>query len=467
MNVAVVACYELGHQPLHVAAVAARLRERGHDVRCLDLSLEPWDPEIARWADRMAVSVPMHTAMRIARRTIEHARAAHPELPMLAFGLYAPMLSDVADRVVAGETDEAVVEWTADRLDDAVVHLGRGDAASSAAIPARDLLPPLERYVHLAVGDERRVVAYVEASHGCAHRCRHCPVPVIYDGRIRIVDVDAVIADVAQQVDAGAQHLSFGDPDFLNGAQHARRVVDALHHDFPELTFDCTVKVEHILRHADLWPAFADAGCIFVVSAFETVDDATLARLAKGHTTADMVRAVELLRELNIEIRPSWMPFTPWTTLRQIQGLLEFVADHDLVPNVDPVQYTIRLLLPPGSLLLDHPEIRPHLGGYDRDRGCYEWRSRDPAMDELQAKLASLVEADVATGVEPSVTCTAIREACGLPPSSRVLRAARPHLTETWFCCAEPTDAQLAPMALGGRPVEDDPDLNRPGSAVR
>jgi hypothetical protein len=292
-------------------------------------------------------------------------------------------------------------------------------------------------------------------------------VPVIYDGRIRIVDVDAVIADVGQQVEAGAQHLSFGDPDFLNGAQHARRVVDALHHDFPELTFDCTVKVEHILRHADLWPAFADAGCIFVVSAFESVDDATLARLAKGHTTADMVRAVELLGELGIEIRPSWMPFTPWTTLGQIQGLLEFVADHDLVPNVDPVQYTIRLLLPPGSLLLDHPEIRPHLGGYDRDRGCYEWRSADPAMDELQAKLASLVEADVAAGVEPSVTYTAIRDACGLPPTSGALRAERPHLTETWFCCAEPTDAQLAPVALGSRLLEDDPDLNRPGSAAR
>jgi radical SAM superfamily enzyme YgiQ (UPF0313 family) len=448
MNVALVACYELGYQPLHVAAVAGRLRARGHDVRCLDLSLDPWDPALAAWADRLAVSVPMHTAMRIGRRTIERAHEEHPELPVLAFGLYAPVLADVAEQVVAGETDEAVVDWVEGRADPGdVVRLGHGDAGAGAPRPARDLLPPLDRYVHLAVGDEHRVVAHTEASHGCAHRCRHCPVPVIYDGRIRIVDVDAVLADVAQQVGAGARHLSFGDPDFLNGAQHARRVVDAVHATFPDLTFDCTVKVEHVLRHAELWPAFAAAGCLFVVSAFESVDDATLARLAKGHTARDMARAVALLRADGIETRPSWMPFTPWTTLDQVQGMLDFVAAHDLAPNVDPVQYTIRLLVPPGSLLLDHPDLAPHLGGYDATRGCYAWRSADPAMDELHATLAELVEAHVAAGVPPLETYAAIRSACGLEPVAiDAPSPARPHLTETWFCCAEPTAAQLAPL---------------------
>jgi radical SAM superfamily enzyme YgiQ (UPF0313 family) len=443
VKVAVVACYELGHQPLHVAAIAARLRTRGHDVRCLDVSLDPWDPQLARWADRLAVSVPMHTAMRIARRTIEHARAEHPGLPVLAFGLYAPVLADAADRTVAGEIERAVVDWVEGRDDGSVVHLDHGDTGRDAPRPARDLLPPLTRYVHLVIGDDRRVVAHTETSHGCVHRCRHCPVPVIYDGRIRVVDVDAVITDVEQQVAAGARHVTFGDPDFLNGAHHARRVVDAVHRRFPDLTFDCTVKVEHILRHAALWPAFADAGCVFVVSAFETVDDTTLARLDKGHTADDMARAVALLRETGIEIRPSWMPFTPWTTLDEVRGILEFVAAHDLVPNVDPVQYTIRLLLPPGSLLLDHPDMTPHLGSYDAERGCYAWRSADPSMDELQARLSALVETDVAAGEDAVSTYAVIRRACGLEPVTLAPAPPRPHLSETWFCCAEPTAAHF------------------------
>ena len=216
------------------------------------------------------------------------------------------------------------------------------------------------------------------------HRCRHCPVPVVYDGRIRIVALDAVLADVEQQVAAGAEHVTFADPDFLNGVAHSRRVVHAVHDRFPDLSFDCTVKVEHVLAHPEVWPEFAAAGCVFVVSAFESVDDATLRRLDKGHTAADEATAVDLLREHGIEVRPSWLPFTPWTTLDQVRALLEFVAHHDLVGNVDPVQYTIRLLLPPGSLLLDHPDVAAHLGGYDPERASHSWRSADPAMDTLQ-----------------------------------------------------------------------------------
>jgi len=444
MRVALVACYELGHQPLHLAASAAALRARGHDVRCLDLSVEPWDPDLVAWADRLAVSVPMHTAMRLARDVIARARIERPDLPVCAFGLYGHVLADLADCALAGETDDALVDWVEGRDPGSVVHLGR-EAARGHPLPARALLPPLERYVHLVDAAGARPVAYVEASRGCAHRCRHCPVPVVYDGRIRIVDEATVVADVAQQVAAGARHVTFGDPDFFNGVHHSLRVVRAVHERFPDLTFDCTVKVEHVLRHADVWPELAAAGCLFVVSAFETVDDATLARLDKGHTAADMSAAVELLRSHGIEVRPSWMPFTPWTTLEHVRGILELVAAHDLVANVDPVQYTIRLLLPPGSLLLSHPDVAPFLDGYDDERGCYRWHAADPAMDELQLELAALVERDVADGRDPALTYDAIRAACGLEPVHAPLGASetRPHLTESWFCCAEPTSAQL------------------------
>ena len=446
MRVLLVASYELGHQPLGIAAPAAVLRERGHEVRCLDLAVQTWDPALARWADRIGFSVPMHTAMRIARDAIERVRTEQPGLPVACFGLYAMHAADAADRVLTGETDAALVAWVEGDADDRVLHRGHDAAAAGAPVPARDLLPPLDQYVRLAVAGEERVVGSVAASHGCAHRCRHCPVPVVYDGRIRIVDVEAVLADAAQQVAAGAQHLTFSDPDFLNGARHSQRVVRALHDRFPDLTFDCTVKVEHILRHESLWPELAAAGCLFVVSAFESVDDETLRRIDKGHTTADAARAVALLREHGIEVRPSWMPFTPWTRLHDVQAMLEFVAAHDLVGNVDPVQYTIRLLLPEGSLLLDHPDLAPHLGEYDGDRATYDWRAGDPEMDGLQARLAALVDDRVTAGCDIPTVYNAVREMCGLSPV-RVAAADTPRLTESWFCCAEPTAAQLGPVA--------------------
>ena len=460
MRVLLISTYELGHQPLHLASPAGALRGAGHDVRCVDLSVERLDPAAVAWAEAAGFSVPMYTAMRLAMRAAERLRELRPELPIAFYGLYASVSRDLtvgtlADRVIAGEYEPALVAWvdelgggggrageggepsTAD--DEPVTHLGR----TPFGLPARDLLPPLERYAHLAMDGAERPVGYVEASHGCVHTCRHCPVPAVYAGTIRMVPRETVLADVERLVSMGARHITFGDPDFLNGWSHSLRIVRAMHERFPGLTFDCTTKVEHVLRHADLWPELSAAGCLFVVSALETTNDEILARLDKGHTTAQASRAIELLRGNGIEVRPSWMPFTPWTTPEDVLDILRFVAAHDMVANVDPVQYAIRLLLPEGSLLLDHPDIRPHLGPYDAARLSYVWRAADPEVDRLQGRLAALVEQSVAAGEPVAATFRAIelavREAAGAAdaPGAAIPAGStegRPRLTEPWFC---------------------------------
>ena len=412
MKVLLVATYELGQQPGAIGSAAAYLRARGDDVRALDVSIDPWDPALVEWADEVAFSVPMHTATRLARDL-----AGVVDKPLRAFGLYATQCHDFA----------TPVDW-------------------DAPLPARDLLPPLDRYARLSIDDEQRLVGSVLASHGCAHRCRHCPVPVVFDGRVRRVDEDAVMADIAQLVAAGARHITFGDPDFLNAPPHSRRIIAALHERFPDVTFDCTVKVEHVVRHEELWPEFVAAGCVFVVSAFESVDDAVLDILDKGHTTADAARAVTILRDAGIEVRPSWLPFTPWTTRDDVVALLDFVFEHDLAGSVDPVQYSVRLLLPEGSLLLDHPALVPFLGPWDPERSTYTWASPDPDVDALQQRIAAIVDTD-----DDTVAVYArVRDAAGAPPVdlSRVTTG-RPRLTESWFCCAEPTDLQLSTTRTG------------------
>lgn len=437
-RVLLVATYELGHQPANLAGPAARLRARGHEVRLLDTSVEPWDPDALAWAERVACSVPMHTAARLAREL-----APAIDKPLCCYGLYAGMCADVAEAVVAGEFEDGLVAWVEGRPVGTPVQLGSPRPQVGAPLPARELLPALDRYARLAVDGELRLAGSVEASRGCAHRCRHCPVPVVYDGRVRVADEEAVLADVAQLVAAGARHLTFGDPDFLNTPQHAIRVVRAVHARFPELTFDCTIKVEHVLAHRALLPELAESGCLFVVSAFETLDDTTLERLDKGHTAADAASAVEVLRAHGIDVRPSFLPFTPWTERADVEAILDFVAAYDLVPSVDPVQYTIRLLLPAGSLLLGHPDLAPYLDGWDAAQLTYRWHARDPEMDELQRALAALVEQSVERNDPIAATYTLVREAVGLRPVDLSgCTDERPRLTESWFCCAEPTATQ-------------------------
>ena len=475
MRVLLVSTYELGHQPVHLASPAAALRAQGHEVRAIDVSVESWDSALVEWAERVAFSVPMHTAMRMALALARSVRAQRPELPICLYGLYAGVSREattatstttvaLADRVIAGEYQPALLAWAGgeEPVESVgtgpvpVVYLGR----SRFHVPARDLLPPLERYAHLVLGDEQRLVGAVEASHGCSHRCRHCPLPVVYDGRLRVVQEDVVVSDVAQLVAMGARHVTFTDPDFLNGPHHAMRVVRAVNGAFPDLTFDFTTKVEHILAHDDLWADLAAAGCLFVVSAFESVDDRTLRILEKGHVAGDASAAVTLLRQYGIEIRPSWLPFTPWATAADLVAMLDFVVDHDLVVNVDPVQYTIRLLLPDGSLLVNAPEVRRRLQHYDPALLSWVWTAEEAGLDDLQRRLVALVESAAETVPEVAADATFAQiEALvraqasararrpggtGLASGSRSAGPAgpRPRLSEPWFCCSEPTSSQ-------------------------
>jgi radical SAM superfamily enzyme YgiQ (UPF0313 family) len=470
-RVLLVSTYELGAQPVGLASVAGPLRSSGHEVRTADLAIEEFDEVDFSWPDAVGFSVPMHTALRLALAARSRLAQDRPELPACFFGLYADAarLSGKArpqDLFVAGEAPGSIGGWLDGHLrggGETVVELGRVHRDRSPS--ANDLLLPLDRYARFVVGDSERLVGTVETTRGCNHRCRHCPVPVVYGGRSRVVDETAVLDQIDGLVARGAGHIRFADPDFLNRPAHALRIATQMHGRHPELSFDATVKVEHLLRQRDTVGRLARLGLAFVVSAFESTNDAILERLDKGHRADDASRAVRELRAVGVEIRPSFLPFTPWSVREDLVDILDFVAVLDLVDNVDAVQYTIRLLVPPGSLLLDLDDATLHtsLGAFDRDALSYSWRSKDGTLDDVQRTLARLVEEKDTAGAGASETYDAVRAAVydafelsdpGRPAPQPPLgppASLRPRLTEAWFCCAEPTRAQIeavAPVAM-------------------
>jgi hypothetical protein len=293
------------------------------------------------------------------------------------------------------------------------------------------------------------VAGHVESTRGCLHLCRHCPIPPVYGGRFVAVPVETVLADVRQQVVAGATHVTFGDPDFLNGPGHARRIARALHAEHPALTFDFTAKIEHLIRHRALLPELVEAGALFAVSAAESLSDTVLAHLDKGHTAADVEIALGLARAAGLDLRPTWVAFTPWTTLGGYRRMLDFIAEHDLVDRVDPVQYGLRLLVPPGSLLATYEPMQPHLGPLRAADFAYAWTHPDPRMDRLAADAMALVSEAAGRGEDVAVTfarvcalaaaadgeaSTAVHRQTVTAGHADPERVRPPHLTEPWFC---------------------------------
>ncbi len=466
VHAVLISTYEMGRQPFGLASAAAWLRAEGWTVACVDAAKEKLRPESLSGPELIAFHLPMHTATRLAGPVITAARRLNPSARICAFGLYAPLNADWlrglgVDEIFGGEFEEELAAWANDTARkkpqssqstqsqtfsplSAVSPVFSGRPLLPRIhflVPDRAGLPPLSRYATLEMpGGQRRLVGYTEASRGCLHLCRHCPVVPVYQGQFRVVQPEVVLADVAAQVAAGAGHITFGDPDFFNGPTHAMRIVSALHAAHPLVSYDVTIKVEHLLRHRDLVPRLAATGCAFVTSAIESVDDRVLGLLDKGHTRAGFLDAVVLCREAGVTLVPTFVAFHPWLTLTSYCDLLDSIQALDLVDQVSPIQLAIRLLVPQGSRLLELDEMRTHVGAFDAETLTYRWTHPDPRVDELQRDVMALVGTRLTSdrrSLFDEVRAMA-HERAGLPcpadPRPARARATVPYLNEPWYC---------------------------------
>lgn len=455
MKILLISTYELGRQPFGLASPAAWLRETGAEVLCVDTSREHLTEEHIRSAALIAFYVPMHTATRLAAELLPHVRRINPAAHICFYGLYASVNESWLRRIgvetiLGGEFESGLLEL-ARQIVVEKWHVPQSLPMISLArqqfrIPDRSGLPPLEKYARVAMpGGEKRVAGYTEASRGCKHLCRHCPIVPVYNGVFRIVSAEVVLADIRRQVAAGAQHITFGDPDFFNGIGHAIPLINALHEEFPSLSYDVTIKIEHLLKHAEHLRTLRKTGCLFVTSAVESVDDAVLGKLDKRHTRADFLEVVRRFRAERLILQPTFVPFTPWATLDSYLDLLDVLRENDLVENVAPIQLAIRLLIPAGSRLLELAEIRDCVAPFDARALIYPWTHADPRVDSLCEELQSIVHASEKLGRSRSRTFALIeqaaRRAAGLRDSALegtqpvlASRATIPYLTEPWYC---------------------------------
>jgi len=458
-NILLISCYELGHQPFHLASLQTMLHQAGYFPVLVDTAVETLTDETVNKALFVGISVPMHTALRLGQQIAIRIRLLNPSAHICFYGLYASLneeylLHECADSTIGGEYEIPILHL--------IANLERKQGASIPGVstreqiskpwiqrtpftvPDRKQLPLPDRYARLEIHGEQVLAGYTETTRGCKHTCLHCPITPIYHGRFFAIPSEIVLADIQAQATQGVQHITFGDPDFLNGPTHAMRIIKAMHAKFPSMTFDATIKVEHLLKHRDLLPEMREQGCVFIVSAVESLNDDVLRHLHKGHTSTDIAEIFDLMEQVGIPLRPSLMPFSPWETLESYVALLAFFEEHKLIEHVDPVHFSIRLLIPPGSSLLDTYDDKMWLGTLDGEAYTFLWTHPDPRMDALHQAVSALVEKAQGIQADPIETffhikalaleankqelCTscAIRE-YGTP---KVL----PHLTESWFC---------------------------------
>ena len=207
-SILLVSCYELGHQPLALASPVGFLQRAGYSPDVLDLSVTSFDEERIARAAFIGISVPMHTALRLSVHAAERIRKVNPSCHLCFCGLYATLNSDYllehyADSTIGGEFEEpllSLIEALSGPENQNHTRLPDIDGVSfrgrtkppylkrlAFAPPVYRGLPKLRHYAQLALNGSHRLAGYVEASRGCLHRCLHCPITPVYDGRFFVV----------------------------------------------------------------------------------------------------------------------------------------------------------------------------------------------------------------------------------------------------------------------------------------
>ena len=461
LNIVGISFYDLGHQPLSLAAAAAIFKKNSCNFTLIDLSVEQLDADEIVAADIILLSVPMHTAARIALSILPKLKELNSNAHISAFGLYAIQLEDalsenLLDSAFAGEFEPNLElllnkyayhnneDFNSDFWDKPKMNFSR----QKFLVPERNKLPVLDEYAKIQYYNNEKINGYVETSRGCAHICSHCPVTAVYKGKFRIVDEQSVLSDVDNLVHQGAQHITFGDPDFFNAPKHSLKIASIIKAKYPQLTFDATIKVEHILEYKDLIQTLDDLNFLYIISAFESTSEIVLQHLKKNHTLHDMYHALEICQNANLFIKPTWIPFTPWMDYSDYVRMINFIVENDLVGLTPRIQYGIKLLVPKYSALFDGESLKTLDMQYSSTLLNHEWSHKNSDVEKLFTEVSQLIQLSSEDTISQD---NFFQQLCNLVSThtNEIIRTCKNFeefsvgSTENWYCCAEPTEQQL------------------------
>ena len=437
MKILLTSFYDLGKQPKIIAEIVDRYNSSEIDFDFFDFSVEDQNIDLENY-DVLGIYAPMHTATIL---SIEYIKDKKLPNKMFTFGLYGSVLEDFNSSIRYIKDIES---------DELALFLEINDDHQFSLknnIPNRQIFPDISNYAHLVDGSNNLIAGSVETTYGCKHSCTHCPVPISFNGSFKTYSLEKIVSDVENQVKQGAKHISFNDPDFFNGPIHALKILESLNEKFPSITYDSTIKVEHIIKYKKYFKELSSLNMVFVISAFETTNDLVLSILEKNHTSHDLNNSIEISQDFGIDIRPTWMPFSPWTELNDLSNIVKLIEKYELRETVDPIQLTIKLLIPKHSLIIKKPEINKYLGNYEKNSLSFKWKYENNDVEKLQSSLFDFIlnnsELD---DHKQYLGMVNIIEKCTdtklLTNSSYDFKNV-PKLSETWFCCAEPSKIQL------------------------
>lgn len=206
-----------------------------------------------------------------------------------------------------------------------------------------------------ADGLRRRAVSLV-TSRSCPLNCNFCSI-ISMNTSYRTISVEVGIEWLRQEMNRSPfEHIYFLDADFLVSKSRARHWSQAIHANFPDVTWSVQVNVGHVLALGESLKELRSRGLVAAELGLEAGNDRQLSIFNKTNfgklATVDQSKvAVKLLRDADIQVGVDYIMFYPDLTLRELAQNLSFISEAGLIDSYDTGHYNNELLLFPGTVM--------------------------------------------------------------------------------------------------------------------
>ena len=335
-------------EPLALEVVAGNLD--GHDVRILDLKVEP-DSLIETVVDFRpdlvgitGMTCEANTMLKLAREIKDVSDAVvvvgghhasceplffnRPQIDFVVVGIGKLSFRQLVDALESNTSAPAIDGIIKTNPTKTPVIKPRKYSMADLVDhkpPRYDLIEKnRDQYIMSGAGGK---MGFVVSAFGCTHRCLFCSIPNMTGGRYLCHRVDSIVRDmgllgnmpVTRLVDAN----TFGDigtsrslGQAIIEAETSRKIV-------------ADVRADTVVRHPKLFELWKKAGLITAVIGFEEINDRRLANFNKKTDVETNIAALEILKEIGIKVIGDFI-VSPDYTEEDFEALEVFVENNPI-----------------------------------------------------------------------------------------------------------------------------------------
>jgi anaerobic magnesium-protoporphyrin IX monomethyl ester cyclase len=340
--------------PVGMAYLMSYLRNKGHEVKVLDLCVEKDGFDYIKAIKEFNPSL-----IGISFTSCKYKKSyalvkdikSKTGIPIVIGGAHVSVIrEDVlgeceADYAIYGEGEHALLNLAEGKKLNEIKSLIWRDSNRIVVNPQEDFISdldalPLPEYEFFRLEKYANKRIPITTARGCPHMCVYCAVDRVIGRRFRTRSPKNVVDEIEHWYRKGYKDFGFNDDTFTENTLRAEEICDELVRRNIDIKWDLRTGIRVDRVNASLLGKLKKAGCKFVAFGIESVDEKVLKAMKKGTTSEQARTAVRMAKDAGLGVGGFFMIGNPGDSYEAFKKSYNFAKnelfDEIRFYNVEP-----------------------------------------------------------------------------------------------------------------------------------